>query len=116
MLLYYKMLLDTVNTLYLEKMEGYLDSLISNLNYSRVKMMSKKQWFVLLCIFWLYLLLGASIFFYVESQEELRKQFQDLEEKQIIGGKLNFICYINSRSRGKLNLLEQPRCQFYMCL
>lgn len=56
----------------------------------RFKMMSKKQWFVLLCIFWLYLLLGASIFFYVESQEELRKQFQDLEEKQIIGGELFF--------------------------
>lgn len=93
MLLYYEMLLDTVDTLYLEKMEDYVKSFISILNYSRVKMMSKKQWFVLLCIFWLYLLLGASIFFYVESQEELRKQFEDLEEKHIIGGELTLIVY-----------------------
>lgn len=56
------------------------------ITYFRFKMMSKKQWFVLLCIFWLYLLLGASIFFYVESQEEIRGQIEDLHEKQIIGG------------------------------
>lgn len=54
-------------------------------------MMSKKQWFVLLCIFWLYLLLGASIFFYVESQEELQKQFDDTEDRKIIAGKLCII-------------------------
>lgn len=56
---------------------------------SRFKMMTKKRWFALLCVFWLYLLLGASIFFYVESQEELRGQFEDLQERQIIGGELS---------------------------
>ncbi|XP_018560904.1 open rectifier potassium channel protein 1 [Anoplophora glabripennis] len=47
-------------------------------------MMSKKQWFVLLCLFSIYLLLGASIFFYVESEEETRKGVVELEDKQII--------------------------------
>lgn len=49
-------------------------------------MMSKKQWFVLLCLFTIYLLLGASIFFYVESEEEIKKSVLDLEERQIIEG------------------------------
>ncbi|XP_056648839.1 open rectifier potassium channel protein 1 isoform X1 [Diorhabda sublineata] len=47
-------------------------------------MMSKKQWFVLLCLFILYLLLGASIFFYIESQEEVIKQKFDIRERQYI--------------------------------
>lgn len=47
-------------------------------------MMSKKQWFVLLCLFILYLLLGASIFFYIESQEEVIKQKYDIRERQYI--------------------------------
>lgn len=51
-------------------------------------MMSKKQWFVLLCLFTIYLLLGASIFFYVESEEETKKSVLELEERQIIEGKL----------------------------
>ncbi|XP_074039309.1 open rectifier K[+] channel 1 isoform X2 [Leptinotarsa decemlineata] len=47
-------------------------------------MMSKKQWFVLLCLFIIYLLLGASIFFYVESQEEIKRTTEDYHERQII--------------------------------
>lgn len=49
-------------------------------------MMSKKQWFVLFCLFVFYLLLGASIFFYVESYEEIKNSIADLEDKQIIEG------------------------------
>ncbi|CAH1159851.1 unnamed protein product [Phaedon cochleariae] len=47
-------------------------------------MMSKKQWFVLLCLFILYLLLGASIFFYIESQEEIRRSISEAKERLII--------------------------------
>lgn len=51
-------------------------------------MMSKKQWFVLLCLFVLYLLLGASIFYYIESQEEEIKHRNDVRERQYIEGLL----------------------------
>ncbi|CAH1281167.1 unnamed protein product [Diabrotica balteata] len=47
-------------------------------------MMSKTQWFVLLCLFILYLLLGASIFYYVESQEELIKFKSEVRERRRI--------------------------------
>ncbi|KAF7269126.1 hypothetical protein GWI33_017816 [Rhynchophorus ferrugineus] len=46
--------------------------------------MSKKQWFVVLCLFVLYLLAGAAIFFYVESQEEhKRAEIQTSEKKEL---------------------------------
>ncbi|KAG5892030.1 hypothetical protein JTB14_029660 [Gonioctena quinquepunctata] len=51
-----------------------------------LKMMSKKQWFVLLGLFIIYLLLGASIFFYVEAQEEIKRNNEDSRERQIIQG------------------------------
>ncbi|XP_060520773.1 open rectifier potassium channel protein 1 [Cylas formicarius] len=50
--------------------------------------MSKRQWFVLLCIFVLYLLVGASIFFYVESKEEFNKNRKERAEKKRLEGLL----------------------------
>ncbi|CAG9857311.1 unnamed protein product [Phyllotreta striolata] len=47
-------------------------------------MMSKKQWFVLLCLFILYLLLGASIFYYIESQEERIQHAKESRERRYI--------------------------------
>ncbi|XP_030760968.1 open rectifier potassium channel protein 1 isoform X2 [Sitophilus oryzae] len=43
--------------------------------------MSKKQWFVVLCLYVLYLLAGAAIFFFIESREEHRRADDDKEEK-----------------------------------
>lgn len=53
-------------------------------------MMSKTQWCVLLCLFWIYLLVGAFIFFFIESQEELKRFEAEREETQIIEGKLAY--------------------------
>ncbi|KAK4887163.1 hypothetical protein RN001_003434 [Aquatica leii] len=47
-------------------------------------MMSKKQWFVLLCVYVIYLLLGASVFHEVESTKELREQKEDKKERILI--------------------------------
>lgn len=48
--------------------------------------MSKKQWFVLLCLFIVYLLLGAIVFHEIEKVEE-KKRLKDerLEREQIQG-------------------------------
>ncbi|KAF5277616.1 hypothetical protein FQA39_LY06109 [Lamprigera yunnana] len=47
-------------------------------------MMSKKQWFVLLCVYVIYLLLGASVFHEVESNKEKREQLEDKRERILI--------------------------------
>lgn len=50
--------------------------------------MSKKQWFVLLCMYVVYLCLGASVFHEVESREEMKAQEEDRRERIEIEGKL----------------------------
>ncbi|KAF5271176.1 hypothetical protein FQR65_LT05320 [Abscondita terminalis] len=47
-------------------------------------MMSKKQWFVLLCVYVIYLLLGASVFHEVESAKEIREKKEDKKERILI--------------------------------
>ncbi|XP_050298640.1 open rectifier potassium channel protein 1 isoform X2 [Anthonomus grandis grandis] len=44
--------------------------------------MSKKQWLVLLCLYVMYLLAGAAIFFYVEAKEEHRIAVAEQEERK----------------------------------
>lgn len=50
-------------------------------------MMSKKQWFVLLCVQFVYLLLGAAIFLDIESTEEKIRREEEAEERKEIAGK-----------------------------
>lgn len=50
--------------------------------------MSKKQWFVLLCLFIIYLLLGAIIFHEFEKDAEEKRLREEREEKVIIEGML----------------------------
>lgn len=54
-------------------------------------MMSKKQWFVLLCVQFVYLLLGAAIFLDIESTEENIRREEEAEERREIAGKRNII-------------------------
>ncbi|KAJ3630765.1 hypothetical protein MTP99_011939 [Tenebrio molitor] len=49
-------------------------------------MMSKKQWFAVLCIFILYLCLGAGIYHIVETEEENKRLEEDNLEKSRLGG------------------------------
>lgn len=51
-------------------------------------MMSKKQWFVLLCLFIIYLLLGAIIFHEIEKDEEEKRIKDERKEKERIEGML----------------------------
>lgn len=47
-------------------------------------MMSKKQWFVLLCVYVAYLLLGAAVFQEVESDKEYKEQKENRKERNAI--------------------------------
>lgn len=49
--------------------------------------MSKKQWLVLLMLFLTYLLLGASIFYHIESRLEIEKLARAKLERIEINGK-----------------------------
>ncbi|KAF2905667.1 hypothetical protein ILUMI_00506 [Ignelater luminosus] len=49
-------------------------------------MMSKKQWFSLLCIHMCYILFGATIFYLVESAEEEKRLFEEENERYAIEG------------------------------
>lgn len=49
--------------------------------------MSKKQWLVLLMLFLTYLLLGASIFYHIESRFENEKLALAKQERIEINGK-----------------------------
>ncbi|KAH1019588.1 hypothetical protein HUJ04_009382 [Dendroctonus ponderosae] len=49
---------------------------------SQTSIMSKKQWLVLLCLYGMYLLAGAAIFYYIEAKEEHKRASQDLEERK----------------------------------
>lgn len=49
--------------------------------------MSKKQWFVLLCMYIIYLLLGASVFHEVEKREELKALIETKRDRHEIEGK-----------------------------
>lgn len=51
-------------------------------------MMSKKQWFVVLCIFIVYLLLGAAIFHIIESDEERERNLIDLRLRDDLSGNI----------------------------
>ncbi|XP_066141111.1 open rectifier potassium channel protein 1 isoform X2 [Euwallacea fornicatus] len=44
--------------------------------------MSKKQWLVLLCLYVMYLLAGAAIFYYVEAKEELKRANIEMKERK----------------------------------
>lgn len=46
--------------------------------------MSKKQWFVLLCLYVIYLLAGAAIFYYIEAKEEHNRAHEELEERKTL--------------------------------
>lgn len=61
-------------------------------------MMSKKQWFVLLCLYIIYLLLGASFYYQIESRAEReRKSVERIERKEIEDLlKIHYIPSINS--------------------
>ncbi|CAH0561130.1 unnamed protein product [Brassicogethes aeneus] len=48
--------------------------------------MSRKQWFLLLCLFSIYLLMGASIFYVIESKEEFLRMERENEERREIEG------------------------------
>lgn len=50
--------------------------------------MTKRQWMVLLMLFLTYLLLGASIFYHIESRLEIEKVEQTRNERIEINGKL----------------------------
>ncbi|KAJ3658995.1 hypothetical protein Zmor_010705 [Zophobas morio] len=52
-------------------------------------MMSKKQWFVVLCIFIVYLLLGAAIFHIIESDEERERNLIDLRLRDDLSDKID---------------------------
>lgn len=54
-------------------------------------MMSKTQWFAVLCLFWIYLLVGAFIFFFIESQEELKRLTDEIEDREILEGRLRVL-------------------------
>lgn len=62
------------------------DCLISILRRQRSRM-SKKQWLVLLMLFLAYLLLGASIFYYIESHLENDRINKTIQERIEINGK-----------------------------
>ncbi|KAK5643788.1 hypothetical protein RI129_007633 [Pyrocoelia pectoralis] len=47
-------------------------------------MMNKKQWLVFLCVFVCYLLLGAFVFYFIESKEEGRRILEEDKKKQEI--------------------------------
>lgn len=49
--------------------------------------MNKKQWFVLLCLFVVYLLLGAGIFYNDEYQQESIRLEKERTEKRKIEGR-----------------------------
>lgn len=55
--------------------------------------MSKKQWMVLLMIFFAYLLFGTGLFFYLESQDEIEKVQKARQERIEINGK--FFIFLN---------------------
>lgn len=59
--------------------------------------MSKTQWLVLLCLFIIYLLLGASLFYFIESEEEKQNNIRDKKEKEVIEGNC-------SRFKAKLHI------------
>ncbi|CAG9762415.1 unnamed protein product [Ceutorhynchus assimilis] len=46
--------------------------------------MSKKQWFVLLCLYVMYILAGAAIFFYIEAKEEHKRASEEIAERKNI--------------------------------
>lgn len=48
--------------------------------------MSKKQWFVLLGLLIIYILLGACFFYTVETKEEARVREIEREERKVIEG------------------------------
>nr|XP_022918194.1 open rectifier potassium channel protein 1-like isoform X1 [Onthophagus taurus] len=52
-------------------------------------MMSKKQWFVLFCLFIIYILLGSTFFYYVQSHDEAHKREIEKEERKIIEELIN---------------------------
>lgn len=56
-------------------------------------MMSKRQWFSLLCIFMCYILFGATVFYLVESAEEDRRLLEEENERHAIEGK-QIKCFI----------------------
>lgn len=51
-------------------------------------MLTKKQFFVLLSIYILYMLVGAAIFYHIEGMEEAAKREEDRRERQEIEGEL----------------------------
>lgn len=52
----------------------------------RSERMSKKQWLVLLMLFLTYLLLGASIFYHIESRLEIKRIEEAKRERIEING------------------------------
>lgn len=68
--------------------------------------MSKKQWLALLLLFLTYLMLGATIFYFIESYYENKKIKEDRDERIMINSKkimttiIAGIGYLVRRSRG----------------
>ena len=56
--------------------------------------MSKKQWMALLMLFLTYLLLGASIFYHIESRLEVEKVNKAREERIQINGESSLFRYL----------------------
>lgn len=58
--------------------------------------MSKKQWMVLLMLFLTYLLLGASIFYHIESRLEIERVETAKQERiEINGERIQFLVTID---------------------
>ncbi|KAK2587466.1 hypothetical protein KPH14_003171 [Odynerus spinipes] len=68
--------------------------------------MSKKQWIVLLMLFLAYLLLGASIFYHIESQLEIENAERAKQERIEINALLHKH-YVPSRTHNQHEILER---------
>lgn len=49
--------------------------------------MTPKRWLALLVFYVSYLLFGASIYYHIESQQEIEQRAEELEERIAINGK-----------------------------
>lgn len=52
--------------------------------------MTPKRWLALLVFYVSYLLFGASIYYHIESQQEIEQRAEELEERIAINGKYWF--------------------------
>jgi hypothetical protein len=78
----------------LEQTRNFTDDLHDAIGLTRsVRMMSMKQWLALFTLFVLYLLLGAALFYHIESNLEVERRSKDYKEGREIQGQFIHIHY-----------------------